>query len=304
MRELRLVSHPASAHDRAAWPLSRNAFITSVLVHLAGAYIVGRMVFSVELPLVPEAPRAEIIWLGARTPPPQAPPAAEPPSAAVAPQPPPAVEVPSNAEPPVPPQAQRAVPQRQPVAPEPAPVAPVEEAEPAAVAPRPVAPGIDFAAERRRAAAEVIGERADDSYLTFSVDEAAPPRPTPEPKPKRSIFDGAGGSGGPSVGQLGQQRTRFGRKAAELCNALTGGFGVAFQGLGLFRACERPDDEPSGLFPEVRPEYLDLLPECAESQPENPELAAAAPFSTVKCRLVRPVEIERWAYPGKPPAPP
>jgi hypothetical protein len=178
----------------------------------------------------------------------------------------------------------------------------VQEAEPAAVAPPLVAPGVDFAEERRRAAAEVIGERASDSYLTFSIDDVAPPRAEPEPKPKRSIFDGGGADfGGRSVGTVGQQRTRIGRKVAEFCNALTGGFGVGFQGFGLFSACARPDDEPSGLFPEVRPAYLDLLPECAESQPENPELAAAAPFSTVKCRLVRQVEVERWAYPGKPP---
>jgi hypothetical protein len=81
--------------------------------------------------------------------------------------------------------------------------------------------------------------------------------------------------------------------------------GVSLMGFHLFDACGGPDDEPSGLFPEVKPAYLDMLPECAESEPEQPELAAAAPFSTVKCRLVRPEQIERWAYPGQPkPAPP
>ncbi len=35
-------------------------------------------------------------------------------------------------------------------------------------------------------------------------------------------------------------------------------------GWGSF--CADPDDEPSGLFPEVMPEYLTLMPECVETQ--------------------------------------
>ena len=71
------------------------------------------------------------------------------------------------------------------------------------------------------------------------MDDVAPPRPEQESEPKRSIFDGGRGSdfGGRSVGTVGSQRTKFGRKVAELCNALTGGFGDA--GAALFlETCE------------------------------------------------------------------
>ena len=52
----------------------------------------------------------------------------------------------------------------------------------------------------------------------------------------------------------------------------------------LRRAARR---EPSGLFPEVRPAYLDLMPECVDTRDTAPALALEAPFSTVKCRLVK-----------------
>jgi hypothetical protein len=71
---------------------------------------------------------------------------------------------------------------------------------------------------------------------------------------------------------------------SELCNALTGGFSL--MGFGSF--CGKADDEPSGLFPEVRPQYLDLMPECVETRPDAAE---PSPFPTVKCRLVKPEEI-------------
>jgi hypothetical protein len=73
-----------------------------------------------------------------------------------------------------------------------------------------------------------------------------------------------------------------------LCNALTGGFSL--MGWGSF--CAGPaDGEPSGLFPEVRPAYLDLMPECVDTRDTAPALALEAPFPTVKCRLVMPEEI-------------
>jgi len=293
MRDLEFAFQPSidptpQPGSRPAWPLSRNAFMLSILVHAGVAYVALRIAFDVDAPS-PASPRAEFLWLGARV---------LPPPIVEAPQPP-AIETTTTVEPreapPEPRPLQRAVPRNAPevvVAP-PTPVAP--ETDIGALSP--TAPSIDFAEARRRAATEVVEQRErEGEYLTFSVDDVAPPRPEPEPKPARSIFDAGGADfGGRSVGTVGQQRTRIGRKLAEFCNALTGGFGVGFGGFGLFSACAKPDDEPSGLFPEVRPAYLDLVPECAESQPENPELAAAAPFSTVKCRLVQQQVPERGA---------
>jgi len=161
------------------------------------------------------------------------------------------------------------------------------------LAPLPRSPDdIDFDDERRRAANEVVTARAaKPEYLTFSIDDVAAPRPEPEPE-KLSIFDGTGAraSRGPTAGQLGQARTKVGQKMSALCNALTGGFSL--MGWGSF--CAGPSDGgPSGLYPEVRPEYLDLMPECVDTRDTAPELALEAPFPTVKCRLVMPEEIGR-----------
>jgi hypothetical protein len=160
---------------------------------------------------------------------------------------------------------------------------PVPETETAPPEPPAPAPLVDLEEARRRAVREVVTERAESAYMTFSLDDVAPPRPEEPDEPERSIFDGTGGSRGPTAGQLGQARTKFGHRVAALCNALTGGFSL--MGWGSF--CAGPSDGgPSGLFPEVRPAYLDLMPECVDTRDTAPALALEAPFSTVKCRLV------------------
>jgi hypothetical protein len=299
MRDLRLAvestaPRPRGAVVRLAPSWWRNALLISLLAHAVGAYVAARVPFSVDYaPPLPELP--DFFWDVERVVPPPSPRLpAETPRADETPSEPVVVEAP--------------------VAPEVS-EEPVEEAPPPRVATE-VTPGVvpervpevtidlpsrsEIEDARARAADEIIAERADgDSYLTFSIDDVAPPRPVEEPKPKYDIFNPGPGAARTSAGQVGQGRSRLGNKLRELCNAF-GGFGVGFQGFHLFDACGGPDDEPSGLFPEVKPAYLDLLPECAESEPEQPELAAAAPFSTVKCRLVRAAPVERWAYPGQP----
>jgi hypothetical protein len=290
MRELELAGHPSidpiralGAGGRARFRLSRTAFIVSIGVHVVAGYALSRAEWS-SLPPPPN-PIAEFFLFEMPRPPPEAAPVPEP-EAAPVPEPlaPPPAEIrePPRAAPPERAPAPRAA---EPVAPPAVVVAPPEtEAGPAPREPS----SAELVEARERAAQEVVSERnAEREYLTFSMDDVAPPRPEPEEKPERSIFDGGGADfGGRSVGTVGQQRTKFGRKLAEFCNALTGGFGVAFQGFGLFNACGRPDNEPSGLFPEVRPAYLDLMPECVDTRDTAPALALEAPFPTVKCRLV------------------
>lgn len=298
MRELRPAIHPlldaeplAGAGESTVFPLSRAAVVASVILHLAGVYVVGRVAFGVdELPLV--LPRAEFVWLDTRIPPPSAPQVDEP-RGVETPAVPPEIETESRERP-----AERLPPPRPVVeevppaaVPTPVPFEPIVEAESSDA----VEPRIDFEAERRRAAAEVVEQRErEGNYLTFSIRDVAPPRPLEEPEPPRSIFDGGGGSRGPTAGQLGQARTRFGHRVAALCNALTGGFSL--MGWGSF--CAPPDDEPSGLFPEVMPAYLQMQPECVETRPLADELGEESPFPTIKCRLVPRVEEERWAFPG------
>jgi hypothetical protein len=292
MRELELAGIPSMHPTRprgglAQLPLSRAAFIASIAAHVLAGYALSSHMwpgaslpppptaefFLFEMPAprppeaVPVAPPVEPV-LEAREEPAPAPaprPAEVAPEPTVVVEPPPAVVPPPAVEP-----------------------APAPSAEPAP-APRAF---IDFDEERRRAANQVIESRATEKeYLTFSMDDLIAPRPEPEPE-KRSIFDGTGASStrGPTVGQLGQARTKLGHKVSALCNALTGGFSV----LGFGSFCAGPSDsEPSGLYPEVRPAYLDLMPECVDTRDSAPELAREAPFPTVKCHLVKPDEIGR-----------
>jgi hypothetical protein len=290
MRELELAGHPSIDPTRAlgegarsAFPLSRMAFAASLVVHVVAGYALLRTEWPGTVPPPPN-PLAEFFLFET-------------------PRAPPAVPEPIRDAEPVPPSEAREQPQPE-SPPAPRAAAPVEPparvAAPLETAPAPTTPvpplpsSAELAEARQRAAREVVTQGAAESeYLTFSMDDVAPPRPKPEPKPERSIFDGGGADfGGRSVATVGQQRTKFGRKLAEFCNALTGGLGVAFQGFGLFSACASPDNEPSGLFPEVRPAYLDLMPECVDTRDTAPALALEAPFSTVKCRLVKQEELE------------
>src|SRR5690606_9873227 len=54
--------------------------------------------------------------------------------------------------------------------------------------------------------------------------------------------------------------TKVGRFLGELCHALTGGFGISFQGVGLGSACAEPEGR-SDLFAHLKPEYLKRRPE-------------------------------------------
>jgi hypothetical protein len=292
MRELELAGidsmHPTRPRGGLAqFPLSRAAFIASIAAHVLAGYALSSHVWPGAS--LPPPPTAEFFLFEMPAPrPPEAVPVAPPvepvPEAREEPAPPPA---------PVP-RAVEGVPEPTVVveprpAVEPAPSAELAPSAEPALAPR--AP-IDFDEERRRAANQVVESRAaQKEYLTFSMDDLVAPRPEREPE-KRSIFDGTGASStrGPTVGQLGQARTKFGHKVSALCNALTGGFSV----LGFGSFCAGPSDsEPSGLYPEVRPAYLDLMPECVDTRDTAPELAREAPFPTVKCHLVKPDEIGR-----------
>jgi len=279
MRELELAVHPSIDPTRLAggrfdFPLSRTAFVVSVAAHVVAAYALFQHRW-IELPEPPSPADFFLFELPTRP---------EPVTAPLAPpvESPRAIEEPRPAPPP---RAAEVVPERTVGVDAPA---PVEESAPA---PQPF---VDFEEARRRAANQVIGSReADKEYLTFSIDDVAAPRPEPEPDTP-SIFDQGGADfGGRSFATVGQQRTKIGRKLVEICNALTGGFGVAFQGFGLFSGCASPDGGPSGLFPEVRPAYLDLMPECEDTRDTAPALALEAPFPTVKCRLVRRVDPEQ-----------
>ena len=280
MRDLQLAVEssydPARppADGRKALSLPRAAFFASIAAHVAAGYALSTQKWTGPPPPKPSPD----FFLFERPVPRPAEPIPEPAPAEV----PPVAEEPRPE--PLPPRAAEVVPQPTVVVES----APVEEA-----APEVPERLIDFDEERRRAANEVVTERAERAYMTFSLDDVVPPRPAAEPPPPPSIFDGGGSDyGGRSVATVGQQRTKIGRKLVEFCNALTGGLGAAFQGFGLFSACASPESGLSGFLPEVRPDYLDLMPECVDTRDTAPALALEAPFPTVKCRLVKQDEFE------------
>jgi hypothetical protein len=299
MRDLRLANVPApsSLPEGAALrllPLSRAALVLSVLVHVVGAYVASQWSWTPELPVLP-APTTEF-WFVPPVPP-SAPQEVEPAREELVPVPlepassaiPQQADVREAAPPPSQPSAAESEPRVAESAPSGAPTEPSSS-------PSPLAPRItrlELEEARQQAASAVVEGRAtDDEFLTFSVDDVAPPRAAPAEE-RRSIFDGTG-SARVNGTTVGRQRTRVGRRVAELCNALTGGF--SFMGLGSF--CGEASDEPSGLFPEVRPEILDLMPECEETRPLAEQLGETSQFPTVKCELVPKKELpERWELP-------
>lgn len=278
MRDLRQAV-PSTVRLAASW--WRNALAISLFVHAVGLYAAGLFAFTVEEP-APLPDLVDFFFSVERVVLPEAAPApAEAPSDVVAP----AVEAPA-------PETREPLPEEE-APPSAAPEAIAEPSAPEALEERELPSRSELEEARLRAADEIVAERAaGDAYLTFSIDDVAPPRPVEEPAPKYTIFNPGPGAARTSVGQVGQGRTRLGNKLRELCNAF-GGFGVGFQGFHLFDACGDADDEPSGLFPEVRPAYLDLMPECVDTRDTAPALALEAPFPTVKCRLVKQEDPER-----------
>jgi hypothetical protein len=270
---------------RAHRPRPGVAVVVSIVVHALLIAAAGRMVWT-RLAPPPDSP-TEFVWLGERpvpavlVEPPPVPveaPAVEreqaPPQPAVTVSPP----VSSAAEPP-----SRAATQ---------PDNPSTTAGDSATEPRPIR-GTNWDEERRRAIGDALARQARDTdFSAFTQDDRLEALPAPpEPQPARSIFDSqsSGGSGGPSLMQPGRARTKFGRSAREWCNALTGG---GFSLFGFATLCTNPPDYvPSGLFPEVMPEWLKRMPECTETRPLGPLLGESSEFPTIKCRMV-PKEAE------------
>src|SRR5688572_397201 len=155
----------------------RNTVAISLLVHAVGLYAAGLFVFTVDEPPPPLPDLVDFFFSVERVLPPEASPApAEAPSDVVAP----VVEAPPPETP-------------EPVAEETAPVAPEAPAEPITeeVVQEVELPSRSELEEARlRAVDETIANRAPgDAYLTFSIDDVAPPRPVEEPKPQYDIFN-------------------------------------------------------------------------------------------------------------------
>jgi len=129
-------------------------------------------------------------------------------------------------------------------------------------------------------------------YMTFSLDDVIDEPPPKEPgQPEESIFEAAERyrGRGPSVLSPGSARTRVGRALAELCNALTGGFGIGFGGKSFASVCADPG-ESAKLFAHIKPAYLRSRPVCTEV--ETGTVLADGEAPTIKCELVEQEELD------------
>ena len=143
-------------------------------------------------------------------------------------------------------------------------------------APAPAPDVIDFDEARQRAAEEVVTERSAEKRVPDVLDRRRRCRrgPSAEPEPERSIFDPGPRSRGPHRRATGSAANGF-RRASERALQRADG---RLQSHGLRQLLRRaPDEEPSGLFPEVRPAYLDLMPECVDTRDTAPQLALGKP---------------------------
>jgi hypothetical protein len=132
---------------------------------------------------------------------------------------------------------------------------------------------------RREAIAQML-EQPEGHYSTFSADDALPrPSPAREPVPSGEVFSP---NDAPHRTLLapGREHTRFGRRLADFCHALTGGAGVSLLGFSLFSVCAESGGR-SDLFDALKPDYLKMHPECSDDLP--PE---AIPPPVGRCRLV------------------
>lgn len=145
--------------------------------------------------------------------------------------------------------------------------------------------------EARRRAVEQTSERIarENRYRTFSLDDVAEEEaPAEEAAPDESVFEARGSGRDRSVLSAGKAKSRFGRRMAELCNALTsGGFSV----FGLVDVCTDPGPTAT-MFAHLKPAYMRSTPVCTEVPVESTAATAGgagtdpAEPTTVKCRLV------------------
>ena len=176
-------------------------------------------------------------------------------------------------------------PEPQPSAPSQSPPPPTasEQAEPESAASFRARPAIDWE-QQRRAALDQLRGAPSRRYSTFSAEDfIAAPVPRTDPAPSGEIF--SPNKHVPSLLSPSQQHTRFARKLADICHALTGGFGVSFQGFALFNACAGEGGR-SDLFAAIKPEYLKVVPDCTTDLPK--EATEQIPPTLVRCRLVAP----------------
>lgn len=280
---------------------SRAVAITlSVVLHAAVLTVVGRLgnPGTLDIPVPPTS----VVWLGELRLPPEPPPipseapADEPPqSEPIEPEPPAQTRVEAPDEPPPEPEpAAEEAPVEEAPAERPA-VAATEDEARASEALSPTVPDdIDWEAAKEQTVAAIMTELERRSgRITFSTgdgdDEADPLRPAPG-----AIFD-APRSPKRRIGSPGQARTRVGRFAAELCNALTGGFGLGgiLSPLGI-SVCS---DEAvyAKYFAHLKPDYMRKRPVCEEPESLDPlmaEISRQNGIPTIKCRLVPADEVD------------
>jgi hypothetical protein len=261
------VAHTHSSRRNVAHDLP-----LALVVHggLAAVVLTTRLGAPPDFDAPPFTARSAFLWLtpwSIEVPPPE-------PDVAVEPAPEPARDAPLPA--PEPSAASQSSP----------PPAVTEQAESDSAASPPARPAIDWE-QQRRAVIDQLRGAPSGRYSTFSADDfiAAPTPPRTDRAPSGEIF--SPNTHVPSLLSPSQQHSCFVRKLADICHALTGGFGVAFQGFALFNACAAEGGR-SDLFAAIKPEYLKVVPDCTTDLPK--EVTEQMPPTLVRCRLVAPAD--------------
>lgn len=268
----------------------------SMGLHAVVLALVGRLDGPAPISVDPSAP--PVVWLGEWRPPQSDLPPEIPVETRPEPTPPEPAAVTEAEAVPAQPQAQEAADEAPAVAEKTAEPSPPPTETPTATSPA----DIDWDAARQQTVAAITAALERESgRITFSAgdgdDDADGLRPAPG-----AIFD-APRSPRRQMLSPGRARTRVGRFAAELCNALTGGFGLGgiLSPLGITMCA---DEAIYGTyFAHLKPDYMRKRPVCEEPESLDPlmaEISRQNGIPTIKCRLVYADEIEELGYPLAP----
>jgi hypothetical protein len=149
---------------------------------------------------------------------------------------------------------------------------------------------VNFQELQKNAVANVVSRlNRQSNFVTFSQGDSLAIAPLSGPPADMSVFD-APDSPRASLLSPNKARSKAGRWIGELCNALTGGFGIIGTGITVCAGGEIYGK----MFAHLKPDYMRKRPVCVDTATGSADILAASTeqeFSTVKCRLV---DMDEW----------
>lgn len=157
---------------------------------------------------------------------------------------------------------------------------------------------VEFEAVHRDAVARVVETlREEFNKPQFTVTESGETVPLAEDDPfgdgsALDLFDRAARLPSDGIGSPARARSRIGRRIADLCNDLTGGFSF----FGLVNVCADPAAR-ADLFGHLRPEYMESVPLCSAEEDLDIDVQQTnnGAVGSLKCVLI-PREVRAEIY--------